>query len=145
VLAHENAFVDVRLQLPLVDRMRLRDVDERERRLLPKRLVEARDVAGPATERRSGVAAEDEDERSPVQERVERDGATVLGVEELERRETVTDSQPLRPAVAEKRREHGRAQLRVVDARHVLAVLRVHEEARGEIGAGAHALIVEIG
>jgi hypothetical protein len=125
--------------------MRLGDVDERERRPLANLLVEGGDVAGPATEGRSGVAAEDEDERPSVEERTERDGSSLRCVEKLERRHTVSDPESVRPSVPEQRGEDGFAQLVVLDALDVRAILIVDEGIRREVGAAAHAPIVEIG
>jgi len=125
--------------------MRLGDVDVCERGTLSELLVEGSDVAGPATEGRSGEAAEDEDERPPADERRERDGALVVRVEELERRQRVPDAESVRPTMAKERREDGTAQLVVLDALDVRAILRVDEGVRREVGARAHAAIVEIG
>jgi hypothetical protein len=60
VLTEKHAVVDVRLQLPFVDGVRLRDVDEHPVRQRSNPSVQPFDVARPATKRRSGEAAEDE-------------------------------------------------------------------------------------
>ena len=60
LLAENDALFDVRGELPLVLGVRLCDVDEREVHAVAKCRVEGRDVARPATKRRSGEAAEDE-------------------------------------------------------------------------------------
>jgi hypothetical protein len=107
VLREENAFVEVRLQLPAVGRMRLGDVDEDGVGPVAVRAIERVDVARPATKRRSGEAAEDEDERAAGDERVEPDRAVVCVAEELEIRQRIADAEPVRPAEARDRRENG--------------------------------------
>ena len=63
----------VRGELPLVDRVRLGDVHEPEVCVVRVPLPEGLDVARPTTERRSGVAAEDEHRGAPGHELVQED------------------------------------------------------------------------
>ena len=73
VLADDDAFLLVRAGLPAVLGVRLRDVDDVERGAIRERLVHRLQVAGPATKRRSGVAAEEQDERARGVELPDRD------------------------------------------------------------------------
>lgn len=60
LLIEDGALLDVRSELPLVRGVCLCDIDEREVGAVAEALEEGLDVARPATERRSGEAAEDE-------------------------------------------------------------------------------------
>ena len=60
LLVEDDAFLEVRCELPFVGGVGFGDVDEREVCPVAEALEEALDVARPATKGRSGVAAEDE-------------------------------------------------------------------------------------
>jgi len=96
----EVAAGEVGGELPLVLGMGFGDVDDEEGAAAAVGLVEALDVAGPATERRSGTGAEDEDERAVSSEGVEAYGA--LGVEppQLKRRNGIVHAESVGGAVA---------------------------------------------
>ena len=68
LLRHDRVLLEVRRQLPLVLGVGLGDVDERDVDTVTESLVEALDVTRPATKRRSGEAAEDEQQRPPAVE-----------------------------------------------------------------------------
>jgi hypothetical protein len=91
------------------------------------------------------MAAEDEDQRPPVEECLQRHGAAVFRIEERERWQAIARAETFGLPVEEERREHGRPQLAVLEALHVSAVLVVDETLHGRTRAGAHAPIVEIG
>ena len=61
LLIEDGALLEIRGELPLVRGVGLGDVDEREVGAIAEALEEALDVTRPATKRRSGVAAEDEE------------------------------------------------------------------------------------
>jgi hypothetical protein len=105
VIRKQDVVFEVRLQLPAVRRMCLGDVDERERRFVPVAPIQRLDIAGPATKRRSGEAAEDEDERAPVGQCPEWHGRAVLEPDEIEPWERITGGEALRPAKAPDRRD----------------------------------------
>ena len=61
LLVEDGTLLDVRGELPLVRGVGLGDVGECEVGPVAEALEEALDIAGPATKRRSGEAAEDEE------------------------------------------------------------------------------------
>ena len=63
-LVKDNILRFVGLRLPAVGWVSLLDVHEEERGAIPVLLIQCFEVAGPATERRSGKAAEDENQRT---------------------------------------------------------------------------------
>jgi hypothetical protein len=105
VLSQEHAVLDVRRQLPLVDGMRFGDVDEDDVRPLPEAPIEPFDVAGPATKRWSGEAAEDEQERPVASQVAERDGRPVVEPSGCEIGQQVADGETVGAAVPDERRD----------------------------------------
>jgi hypothetical protein len=93
VIRDEYVLVDVRLHLPPVRRVCLGDVDEHERRSIAVAAIQALEVARPTTKRRSGEAAEDEDERAAFDQRPERNGPRVVEREEVELGQGISDPQ----------------------------------------------------
>ena len=79
LLHHDRVLLEVRGHLPLVGGLRLGDVDECEVGAVAEALVEALDVARPATKRRSGEAAEDEQQRPPAVELGHGDRLEIVG------------------------------------------------------------------
>jgi len=124
VLAQEDALVEVRLHLPLVERMRLGDVDEHDARPVAYAPVELFHVARPATEGRSGEAAEDEEQRPLAGNVAERDGSPVVepGGDEVGQR--IADSEPVATPVTRDRR-HDDLALVAVELLGVRAVARI--------------------
>jgi len=125
LLRKDGAFLDVGRELPLVRGMRLGDVDEREVRPLVEALEEALDVARPATKGRSGVAAEDEEQRPVTDERGELDLLEITGSANSDSGEGVVDLERFGVAVAEQARDHGvalRAGGEALDVRAVFCV-----------------------
>jgi hypothetical protein len=110
VLGDEHVVVEIRLQLPLIGRVCLRDVDEDHGHPLAEPFVQRLDVARPATEGWSGEAAEDENERSIHNECIDADG--------------LADLDAPRPHIALHRREHDVAFLGV-EPRDVSAIAGV--------------------
>ena len=87
------------------------------------------DVAGPATKRRSGEAAEDDDERPVRGDRFESNAGAVFETHELELRECIADVQLVRPAEACDGRDDdtafvARERLRVLEVSRIEVGLR---------------------
>jgi hypothetical protein len=131
MVREQHLLVEVRLELPAVGRVRLADVHERHRRSLAVTAIHRLDVAGPATKRRSGEAAENEEERTPADERLEPHRSGVLAAQELEVRQSVADAEAIGPAEARDRR-HGRLPLVAREGLDVLLVSRM------EVGVRSH-------
>jgi len=92
--------------------VRLRDVDEYGLGSIPVLATQLLDVAGPATERRSGERPEDEDEWLADDERFELDRASVFEPEQSEFRQRVSDAEPVGSAEPRDRPDHDVAFLR---------------------------------
>jgi hypothetical protein len=135
---HEDALVLVRLHLPLVGCVGLRDIDESHRRSLAERLEKRLDIARPATKGWSGVAAEDEHERPGLDELAETYGARVLHAEELGLGDGVAHLEAIGLLVAKDRGDDGGALLGVVDALHVLTISLIEEGLRKKRVASTH-------
>lgn len=127
LLLEDGPFLEVRRELPLVRGMGLGDVDEREVRSVAEALEEALDVARPATKRRSGVAAEDEQQRPVANERCELDRLEIVGSSHGDRGKRVSDPERLGIAVTKQARDHRGALRAGGEAFHVGAVLRVDD------------------
>ena len=124
MLAEQHALVDVCLHLPLVDGVRLGDVDEDGVRASLEAPVDLLDVAGPATKRRSGEAAEDEQERVVHDERAEPDGCSITERDRRQIREEVADGEPFGTPMARDRRDDDLA-LAGLEALGICAVTRI--------------------
>ena len=127
LLIEDRAFLEIRGELPLICSMGLGDVDEREVGAAAEALEEALDVARPATKGRSGVAAEDEEERPVVDERGDLDLLESLGVSDGDSGEAISDLEQLGGAVAEQARDYGVALRAGGEALDVGAILRVDD------------------
>ena len=136
VLAQEDALVDVRLHLPLVERMGLGDVDEHDARPVAHAPIQLFHVAGPATERRSGEAAEDEQQRPLTGNVAERDGRPVVEPGGGEVGQRIADSEPVGTPVSRDGR-HDDLALVSVELLGVRAVARI-EEVEARIVGGRH-------
>jgi len=127
LLVEDGAFLEVRGELPLVGGMGLGDVDEREVRAIAESLEEALDIARPATKGRSGVAAEDEQQRSVADELSELDRREIVGVSHGDGGEGVSRLKRFGVAVAEQARNHRFALRSGGEALDVAAVFRVDD------------------
>ncbi len=67
--SEENLVLQIVLRLPHVGRMRLRDVDDKERDLLPVLVIQLVEGGNLPPERRSSIAAEHEHDRLPRRQR----------------------------------------------------------------------------
>ena len=127
LLVEDGAFLEVRGELPLVGGMGLGDVDEREVRAIAESLEEALDIARPATKGRSGVAAEDEQQRSVADELSEIGRLEIVGVSHGDGGEGVSRLKRFGVAVAEQARNHRFALRSGGEALDVAAVFRVDD------------------
>ena len=137
LLVQDSPVLQVCRELPLVVGVGFRDVDEGEVRPVSELLVERLDVARPTTKRRSGEAAEDEQQRPPPNELHEADRLEVVGAPYGHVRQHVTVLQRLGSAVPGEARDHRLA----LDARRkaldVAAVGRIEKPFGRLVSCGA--------
>ena len=106
LLVEDDAFFEVRRELPFIGRMCLGDVDERKVDPVAETLEESLDIARPATKWRSGETAEHEQQRASTNERCELDRLEVVGASHGDRGEGVSGLERVGFAVAEQARDH---------------------------------------
>ena len=139
LLVENDVFLEVRGKLPLVCRVGLGDVDEREVRATVEALEEALDVARPATKRRSGDATEDEQQRLVANERGELDRLEVVRAAYDDGGEGVSGLKRFGVAVEEQAGNHCVALGAGSEALDVGAILRVDDSGeRAVFGSGVH-------
>ena len=139
LLRENGVLLEVRRHLPLVGRVRLCDIDEREVGSVAEAAEEALDVAGPATKRRSGEAAEDEQQRTASNEIHDCNRLEVVGAAQRHRGQRVAGLEGLRRAVAGEARDHRVALGARFEALDVAAVARIDDGVEGRIcGAILH-------